>query len=161
MGVVWLARDESLQRQAALKFLPEIVRQDRAAVEDLRDETRRCLELTHPNIVRIYDFEEDDHAAGISMEFVDGGSLSGLRTEKPDRMFETDELLSWLRDLCAALHYAHTEGRVVHRDLKPAESPDQQPPPAQGHRLRHRPDNHRLRHAGNRTGCDQRHIAST
>jgi hypothetical protein len=120
MGVVWLARDESLQRQAALKFLPEVVRQDRAAVEDLRDETRRCLELTHPNIVRIYDFEEDSRAAGISMEFVDGGSLSGLRTEKPERMFEADELLSWLRDLCSALHYAHTEGRVVHRDLKPA-----------------------------------------
>ena len=120
MGIVWLARDESLQRQAALKFLPEVVRQDRAAVEDLRDETRRCLELTHPNIVRIYDFEEDAQAAGISMEFVDGGSLSALRAEKPERLFEADELLPWLRDLCAALQYAHTEGRVVHRDLKPA-----------------------------------------
>jgi hypothetical protein len=120
MGVVWLARDETLQRLAALKFLPEVVRQDRIAVEDLRDETRRCLELTHPNIVRIYDFEEDHRAAGISMEFVDGGSLSGLRSEKPERIFEVDELLPWLRDLCAALHYAHTEGRVVHRDLKPA-----------------------------------------
>lgn len=120
MGVVWLAKDESLHRFAALKFLPDLVRQDRAAVDDLREETRRCLELTHPSIVRIYDFEEDERAAGISMEFVDGGTLASLRLDQPAKVFEPEQLLGWVRDLCTALHYAHTEARVVHRDLKPA-----------------------------------------
>lgn len=120
MGVVWLAKDESLHRFTALKFLPDLVRQDRAAVDDLREETRRCLELTHPSIVRIYDFEEDERAAGISMEFVDGGTLASLRLEQPGKVFEPEQLLGWVRDLCTALHYAHTEARVVHRDLKPA-----------------------------------------
>jgi hypothetical protein len=120
MGVVWLARDKSLQRLAALKLLPDLVRQDRDAVNDLRDETRRSLELTHPNIVRIYDFEEDDRTAGISMEYVDGGSLASIRAEREQRLFEPGGLVAWVRSLCDALHYAHTEARIVHRDLKPA-----------------------------------------
>ena len=60
MGVVWLALDHTLQRQVAFKVLPDILRQDRTALVDLRDETRRNLEITHPHIVRIYDFEEDE-----------------------------------------------------------------------------------------------------
>jgi serine/threonine protein kinase len=56
MGVVWLARDEELERDVALKFLPELIIRDRAVLSDLKRETRRSLELTHKNIVRIYDF---------------------------------------------------------------------------------------------------------
>src|SRR5215472_6379657 len=56
MGVVWLARDEELDRDVALKFLPELIVHDRAVLSDLKRETRRSLELTHKNIVRIYDF---------------------------------------------------------------------------------------------------------
>ncbi|HRI83365.1 MAG TPA: hypothetical protein PLF88_13055, partial [Opitutaceae bacterium] len=56
MGVVWLARDEDLERDVALKFLPEIVALDRESVAELKRETRRNPELTHPHIVRIYDF---------------------------------------------------------------------------------------------------------
>ena len=56
MGVVWRARDEELEREVALKFLPEVVAADPEAVRDLKRETKRCLELTHPHIVRFYDF---------------------------------------------------------------------------------------------------------
>jgi serine/threonine protein kinase len=59
MGVVWLARDEELDRHVALKFLPTIVVNDRASLNDLKRETKRSLELTHPNIVRTYDFVQD------------------------------------------------------------------------------------------------------
>src|SRR5205814_10294063 len=67
MGIVWLARDEELKHEVALKFLPDPVIHDRAVLNDLKNETRRSLELTHKNIVRIYDFVHDEHAACISM----------------------------------------------------------------------------------------------
>ena len=83
MGVVWLAHDGKLERDVALKFLPELVALDERAVDDLKRETRRALELTHPNIVRIYDFVDDARCAAISMEWVDGESLSKLGLERP------------------------------------------------------------------------------
>jgi serine/threonine protein kinase len=86
----------------------------------MKKETRHSLELTHPNIVRIYDFLEDDEAAAIAMEYVEGSTLSQLRANRPERCFEADELRGWLAEICAALDYAHREAGVVHRDLKPA-----------------------------------------
>ena len=120
MGVVWLAQDDKLEREVALKFLPEAVALDPRSVDDLKQETRRSLELTHPHIVRIYDFFEDDNAAAISMEYVEGGSLARLAVEQPLRCFEPPQLIQWLRQLIDALEYAHTRARIVHRDLKPA-----------------------------------------
>ena len=122
MGVVWLARDEKLGRQAALKFLPELLVHDRLALDELKRETSRCLELTHPHIVRIYDFVEDEprSLACIAMEYVDGDNLSAMRLEKPHRHFEVDDIRAWIGHLCDALAYAHERAQVVHRDLKPA-----------------------------------------
>jgi serine/threonine protein kinase len=120
MGVVWLARDETLNRSVALKFLGELLAGDRAAIDDLKQETTRCLELTHPRIVRIYDFVQDAGLAAISMEFVDGETLAALRGTKPHRCFAADDLMGWVEQLTDALHYAHCEARFVHRDLKPA-----------------------------------------
>jgi serine/threonine-protein kinase len=72
MGVVWRASDEELGNPVALKFLPEIVARDEVAVDELKEETRKALRLTHPNIVRIHHFERDESMAAVSMEFVDG-----------------------------------------------------------------------------------------
>jgi Protein kinase domain/PEGA domain len=119
MGIVWLAHDEELERDVALKFLPDLVIHDRAVLNDLKRETRRSLELTHKNIVRIYDFVHDDISGCISMEYIDGDTLSNLRADQPCKIFEPDELRDWVSQLCDALDYAHNHARIVHRDLKP------------------------------------------
>jgi len=120
MGIVWLARDEELEREVALKFLPDLMLQDRAALDGLKRETRRSLELTHPHIIRIHDFVHDERSGCISMEYVDGETLVSLRCQKEQKVFQPDELTSWIAQLCDALDYAHNRARVIHRDLKPA-----------------------------------------
>jgi serine/threonine protein kinase len=120
MGIVWLAFDERLERKVALKFLPETVNFDPSALDDLKRETRRCLELTHPNIVRIHDFIKDAQSAAISMEYIDGKTLAACRIDQEKRFFEVGAIKSWILQACQALQYAHSEVGVVHRDLKPA-----------------------------------------
>jgi serine/threonine protein kinase/Tfp pilus assembly protein PilF len=120
MGIVWLAHDEELERDVALKFLPDLMIQDRALLDQLKRETKRCLELTHPHIVRIHDFVHDERSGCISMEYVDGETLSNLRTEKEQKVFEPSEIAEWIGQLCDALDYAHRNAKVIHRDLKPA-----------------------------------------
>ena len=120
MGVVWLAKDEELDRDVALKFLPDLVVHDVAVLDELKRETRRSLQLTHHNIVRIHDFVQDAESACISMEYVDGPTLSALRVEQPSRVFEVEKLAPWVEQICEALQYAHQHARIVHRDIKPA-----------------------------------------
>src|SRR5213082_1066642 len=120
MGVVWLARDEELERDVALKFLPNLMMHDHAALDDLKRETKRCLELTHPHIVRIHDFIHDERSGCISMEYVDGETLSNLRAEKERKAFEPDEIAAWISQVCDALDYAHNHAKIIHCDLKPA-----------------------------------------
>jgi serine/threonine protein kinase/Tfp pilus assembly protein PilF len=120
MGTVWLARDQELERNVALKFLPDLMIQDRALLDQLKDEAKRCLELTHPHIVRIHDFVHDERTGCISMEYVEGETLSNLRAEKEQKAFEPHELANWIAQLCDALDYAHNQAKVIHRDLKPA-----------------------------------------
>src|SRR6201993_3005820 len=120
MGIVWLARDEELERDVALKFLPDLIIQDRSVLDQLKHETKRCLELTHPHIVRIHDFLHDERSGCISMEYVNGETLSNLRAEKEQKVFEPHDLAGWIGQLCDALDYAHNHAKVIHRDLKPA-----------------------------------------
>jgi serine/threonine protein kinase/Tfp pilus assembly protein PilF len=120
MGIVWLARDEELERDVALKFLPDLMIQDRALFDQLKRETKRCLELTHPHIVRIHDFVHDERSGCISMEYIDGETLSTLRAEKEQKVFQPDQIVTWTSQLSDALDYAHNHAKVVHRDLKPA-----------------------------------------
>jgi parallel beta-helix repeat protein len=120
MGVVWLAQDERLGREVALKFAPEVIRYDEVAVEELKEETRKGLGLAHPNIVRIYDFLLDEDHAAISMEFIDGENLGALRTRQPNKVFEPQQITPWVAQLLDALDYAHRGAKVIHRDLKPA-----------------------------------------
>jgi serine/threonine protein kinase len=80
MGVVWRAHDLKLQVEVALKFLPRLVVRDGEAMEELAAETRRCLTLTHPHIVRVYTLEDERPLAAISMEYCRATPWRGARS---------------------------------------------------------------------------------
>src|SRR3954464_8659252 len=75
MGVVWLARDEELERNVALKFLPELIHVPSAVLGDMKRETRRSLDLTHKNIVRIRELVHSEQSGCIRVASCDGSPL--------------------------------------------------------------------------------------
>ena len=115
MGVVYKARQKSLNRLVALKLLaPERVR-DAKFAERFTREAQALAALNHPNIVTIYDFGQAGGFYYLLMEFVDGLNLRQLlRTRK----FTPEEALAIVPPLCDALQFAHDRG-IVHRDIKP------------------------------------------
>ncbi len=120
MSVIWLAHDERLNESVALKFLPDAIRSDAAALADLRQEMQKSRKLTHPNIIRIYDlYEAPGEAAFFSMEYIEGPTLHELKHQQLKGFFGWTYLRPLVKQLCEAMDYAHNEG-VIHRDLKPA-----------------------------------------
>ena len=115
MGVVYKARQKTLNRFVALKLLaPERVGDTRFA-ERFTREAQALAALNHPNIVTIYDFGQAGGFYYLLMEFVDGLNLRQLlRTRK----FTPKEALAIVPPLCDALQFAHDQG-IIHRDIKP------------------------------------------
>ena len=125
-GRIHLVRDELMEREVALKIPLESILRDPAAREDVIQETRQAMDLTHPNIVRIHDFHEGGGLWGISMQFVRGRNLdewryegSGTGFRRAIRPYPVEEIRDWIAQLCDALAYAHEDARMVHRDIKP------------------------------------------
>jgi len=115
MGVVYKARQKSLNRLVALKLLaPERVG-DAAFAERFTREAQALAALNHPNIVTIHDFGQAGGYYYLLMEFVDGANLRQLLRA---RKFTPEEALAIVPPLCDALQFAHDRG-IVHRDIKP------------------------------------------
>ena len=116
MGSVYLAREPALDRLVAIKVLPP----ERAQSPDLRErfrrEARTAAQLSHPNIVPLLTFGEDDGLMYFVMGYVEGEPLS-TRVQREGRL-QTGEAVRMLFELSEALGYAHGRG-VVHRDIKP------------------------------------------
>jgi hypothetical protein len=91
-GAVYLAHDRRLEVEKAIKVIPEMLKNDIMAMDNLRREAQTMLGLNHPNIVRMYDLHEDKVIAFIDMEFVAGKNLSEYRLEKPQRKLSEDEV---------------------------------------------------------------------
>ncbi len=118
MAEVYRARDRLLDRPVALKVLFPELSVDRSFVERFRREAQAAANLSHPNIVPVFDWGEDAGTYFIVMEYVDGRPLSSiLKTAQPNTM--TPERTADIgAHVAAALGYAHKH-HVIHRDVKP------------------------------------------
>ncbi|WP_320172514.1 serine/threonine-protein kinase [Maridesulfovibrio sp.] len=119
MGIVYLAHDRTMDREVAFKVIPQALAMDPTAIADLKRETSIALDLTHENIVRLYNLDTWEGQAFVTMEYVEGGSLSHLRAERGGRI-SIDEALPIFEQIAQGLDYSHRKNpAVVHRDLKP------------------------------------------
>lgn len=117
MGIVFRAREVSLDREVALKVLAFDALMNPDAFERFEREAKLAARLDHPNIVPIFAVGQGDGAAYYTMRFVKGGSLETLLADKG--ALGLDDAVRLLRDVASALDYAHRQG-IVHRDIKPA-----------------------------------------
>ncbi len=117
---VWLAWDRTREQDVALKFLPAALRGETTFIAKLQTETRRCQQLEHPGVARVHALVQDAEHLGVVLDRVDGWSLAALQVDRPEKRYATQEILSWVRQLCAALNYAHQELGLVHGDIKPS-----------------------------------------
>jgi len=116
MGEVYRARDTKLNRDVAIKVLPDLVTNDAERLARFTREAQILASLNHPNIAHIYGLEESDRVRALVMELVAGEDLSQriMRGAIP-----LDEAVPIAKQIAEALEAAHAQG-IIHRDLKPA-----------------------------------------
>jgi len=117
MGEVYRADDLKLSQPVALKFLPDNLLEDGAALARFHREVRVARQVSHRNVCRVYDINEIDGRHFLSMEFIKGEELSSFM-RRIGRLPQ-DKAIQIARQICAGLAAAHETG-VLHRDLKPA-----------------------------------------
>jgi two-component system LytT family response regulator len=116
MGQVWLARDQRLNRDVAVKMLPPGTAEDPDRMSRFVQEAQLASSLSHPNVAHIYDIGDEHGIAFLVMEYVEGESLNIRLKGAP---LEAREAASIGADIAEALEAAHARG-ITHRDVKPA-----------------------------------------
>jgi serine/threonine protein kinase/Tol biopolymer transport system component len=116
MGKVWRARHSALNRDDALKVLPDAFATDPERLARFRREAQVLASLNHPNIAHVHGFEQADGVQAIVMELVEGPTLADRIAQGP---IPVDEALAIAKQIAEALEAAHEQG-IIHRDLKPA-----------------------------------------
>ena len=115
MGVVYLARDTKLDRDVAIKCLPDELSEDAARLARFEREAKSLAVLNHPNVAGIYGVEEQGNQRHLILEFVEGETLG----ERLDRgAIPVDEAIEIAIGIASGVEAAHEAG-VIHRDLKP------------------------------------------
>jgi eukaryotic-like serine/threonine-protein kinase len=116
MADVYLAEDQELGRQVAIKILNDRHANDEQFVERFRREAKNAARLSHPNIVSIYDRGEAEGSYYIAMEYLDGRTLKELIVSRGPS--PVGVAIDYTRQILAAIGFAHRNG-IVHRDIKP------------------------------------------
>ena len=116
MGAVYKARDRELDRFVALKLIRPELAANASILARFKQELLLSREVTHRNVIRIYDLGDADGVKFITMEFVEGRDLRSLIQEK--KKFPPEEAVELMLQVCRALEAAHSLG-IIHRDLKP------------------------------------------
>ena len=116
MGEVYRARDATLNRDVAVKVLPELFANDAERLARFRREAQVLAALNHPHIAQVYGFDDSTGVGALVMELVDGPTLADLIAQGP---MTWSTALPLAKQIVEAITAAHEQG-IVHRDLKPA-----------------------------------------
>jgi serine/threonine protein kinase/tetratricopeptide (TPR) repeat protein/TolB-like protein len=116
MGAVYQARDQELDRTIALKVIRPELASNPSILARFKQELILSRNVTHKNVIRIFDLGEAEGTKFITMEYVEGEDLRGIL--RRNGKFHSKEAVTVIQQICRALEAAHAEG-VIHRDLKP------------------------------------------
>jgi Tol biopolymer transport system component len=116
MGEVYLALDTKLEREVAIKVLPEEFARDAERMARFQREAKLLATLNHTNIATIHGIEDSDNTHALVMELAEGPTLADRIRQGP---IPVEEAIPIARQMADALEYAHERG-IIHRDLKPA-----------------------------------------
>ncbi len=121
MSAVYKAEDPNLRRVVAVKLIHSHLSDDPQFVSRFEEEAAAVAQLRHPNIIQVFDFENDNETYYMVMEFVPGETLQDRlkRMNDADRRMDAKDAIAITAEICDALEYAHKRG-MVHRDIKPA-----------------------------------------
>ena len=116
MGAVYKARDREVERVVALKLIRSDLASNPAILARFKQELLTAHQVTHKNVIRIYDLAEADGVKFITMEFVEGCDLRRILLDQGK--LPAEKAIEIIRQVCIALEAAHSAG-IIHRDLKP------------------------------------------
>ena len=115
MATVYKAHHPALDRDVAIKVLPDFFAEDEAYRERFQQEARSVARLKHPNILNVFDFGQEQGITYLVLELVEGGTLA----ERLGRPMDLEDVIRIMRPIASALDHAHAQG-VLHRDIKPS-----------------------------------------
>ena len=121
MSAVYKATDPNLKRIVAVKLIHPHLSKDDDFIRRFQTEAAAVAAFRHPNIVQVYDFDNDDENYYMVLEFIPGETLQDRlrKLEKSDEKMALKQAVNIIIDVCDALAYAHGQG-IIHRDVKPA-----------------------------------------
>lgn len=119
-SVVWHAWDERLGRDAALKFLPEVLHPEPSTLAKFKSDIRKIQEMKHAHLVPLDNVEMEGALVALASDYVEGASFCQLLAGKREKVFAPSEIADWLYQICEVLDFMHNEGGIPHGAVRPS-----------------------------------------